>query len=316
MKKVFSLFVCVCLLFCVAAPVAYAEPAYGDGAPVNKPQYFSYGDVNKDGEVAVSDARTVLRVAVSLETLDSETALLADVDADGEVGVSDARKILRAAVTLEDPALFGLNGSEIFLSGHFSMGAYMNDTDDMYIVRAHTENTSYMEARVPIDLEGTGEPGDPVRIGFLTTTDGVYWVLPDADENGVYMLFNDEVSGQLGIGDEFFMELLPPGLSGNADNAEPDRKEKVTVDGKEMTRLTFNNEDGTAVALDLDGNKLVYVRTYDTDGVELAAMKVDYISPSVPTYQHSVPSQEQLVNMLAFMLKFAELANIDMSEMM
>lgn len=308
MRKFISALIFVCLLFCVAAPVAYAEPAYGDGAPVNKPQYFAYGDVNKDGEVAVSDARTVLRVAVSLESLDPETALLADVDADGEVGVSDARKILRAAVTLEDPALFGLNGSEIFLTGHFSMGAYMGDVENMYIVRAHTENTSYMEATIDNIAEGEETVQNPVRIGFLTTKDGVYWVLPDVN---MYMLFDEEVSEKLGVSDSFFMELLPPGLSGTAQSTDPDKKETVTVDGKELRRHTFINEDGTAVAHDLDGQKLVYVRTYDETNAELAAMKVDYITPCVPSYQYEIPAADDCVNMLVFMFKFAELAGIE-----
>lgn len=74
------------------------------------PREVQYGDVNADGTVAVSDARTALRVSVGLETLSEAAYILADVNKDGKVEVSDARLILRASVGLENAAEWGTIG--------------------------------------------------------------------------------------------------------------------------------------------------------------------------------------------------------------
>ena len=59
------------------------------------------GDVNGDGAVTSSDARTVLRAAVGLDKLTAEQKKKADVDGDGNVTTADAREILRKATGLE-----------------------------------------------------------------------------------------------------------------------------------------------------------------------------------------------------------------------
>lgn len=65
---------------------------------------FAKGDVDNDGELSASDARTVLRLSVGLEsyTKNSPQYVTADVDRDSEVTASDARTVLRASVGLED----------------------------------------------------------------------------------------------------------------------------------------------------------------------------------------------------------------------
>ncbi len=59
------------------------------------------GDVNGDGEISVSDARSALRAAVGLDTLEGAYLDAARVNGANEVAVSDARSILRAAVALD-----------------------------------------------------------------------------------------------------------------------------------------------------------------------------------------------------------------------
>lgn len=61
------------------------------------------GDVNGDGQITVSDARTALRSAVGLDTLTPEQKTVADANGDNNITTADARLILRAAVGLEDP---------------------------------------------------------------------------------------------------------------------------------------------------------------------------------------------------------------------
>ena len=64
-------------------------------------KYVKTGDVDGDGDVDVSDARTALRAAVGLEKLTPDAEKRADVDGDGKVTAADARQILRSATGLE-----------------------------------------------------------------------------------------------------------------------------------------------------------------------------------------------------------------------
>lgn len=59
------------------------------------------GDVDNDKNVTASDARTVLRASVGLETLTEEQKKVADIDGNSTVTASDARMILRMSVALE-----------------------------------------------------------------------------------------------------------------------------------------------------------------------------------------------------------------------
>ena len=60
------------------------------------------GDVDGDGKVTASDARTALRAAAGLEKLNSEEAAAADMNSDGKVTASDARAILRKSARLDE----------------------------------------------------------------------------------------------------------------------------------------------------------------------------------------------------------------------
>ncbi len=62
------------------------------------------GDIDENGMVEASDARTVLRASVGLEILDGAKAYIADTDKDGKITASDARIILRMSVGL-DPVI-------------------------------------------------------------------------------------------------------------------------------------------------------------------------------------------------------------------
>lgn len=86
MKKVLSLVLAVLMLLTGFVFVNAAEK----------------GDVDADGTVTASDARTALRFSVGLETPTEEQLPLADFDEDGTVTASDARLILRLSVGLTE----------------------------------------------------------------------------------------------------------------------------------------------------------------------------------------------------------------------
>lgn len=59
------------------------------------------GDVNSDGSITATDARTILRAAATLTTLTDEQKLVADVDGNGKVTAKDARMVLRVSAKLD-----------------------------------------------------------------------------------------------------------------------------------------------------------------------------------------------------------------------
>ncbi len=63
---------------------------------------YSKGDVSGDGNIKAEDARTILRAAVGLTSLEGKRFLAGDIDRDNKITSSDARLTLRAAVGLED----------------------------------------------------------------------------------------------------------------------------------------------------------------------------------------------------------------------
>lgn len=60
------------------------------------------GDVNNDGQVNASDARSVLRVAARFDSFTDEQIVIADMDGDEQITAADARKILRIAAKIDE----------------------------------------------------------------------------------------------------------------------------------------------------------------------------------------------------------------------
>lgn len=65
-------------------------------------EYFLLGDVNGDGSVSASDARTALRYSVGLEKVTPDRLPYMNCDGNDSITAADARIILRTSVGLED----------------------------------------------------------------------------------------------------------------------------------------------------------------------------------------------------------------------
>lgn len=61
-----------------------------------------FGDVDRNGKITASDARTILRVSAKLEGLDADRFVYADVNGDGKIAAADARSVLRMSAQIED----------------------------------------------------------------------------------------------------------------------------------------------------------------------------------------------------------------------
>ena len=88
-RRITSILLTVSLLFSFAVIFASAETP-------------ALGDVNNDGKITASDARTTLRASAKLEELSDELLKIADVDFNGRVSAADARIILRVSAKLEE----------------------------------------------------------------------------------------------------------------------------------------------------------------------------------------------------------------------
>ncbi len=88
-RRITAVMLTVSLLFSFAVIFASAE------AP-------ELGDVNGDGKITASDARSTLRASAKLEELTEEQLKVADVDFNGRVSAADARIILRVSAKLEE----------------------------------------------------------------------------------------------------------------------------------------------------------------------------------------------------------------------
>ncbi|MBO5396651.1 MAG: dockerin type I repeat-containing protein [Clostridia bacterium] len=92
--KILSVLLSILLVLslCITANAAETD------SPVMKP----LGDVTLDGKVTADDARFILRTAVGLDSIPSDSVIYCDCDFDGAIGASDARLALRTAVGLEE----------------------------------------------------------------------------------------------------------------------------------------------------------------------------------------------------------------------
>ena len=79
------------------------EPSSIEPAVTGEPQNGEYlvGDVDFDGKVKATDARSVLRYAAKIEQFSELQLRVADADGDGRVKAGDARLVLRAAAKVQ-----------------------------------------------------------------------------------------------------------------------------------------------------------------------------------------------------------------------
>lgn len=96
MKKTLSALL-ISAFFVIVLVISASAADINDGVLLIK------GDLDHDGKITVTDARTCLRAAVGLEELTSEQTVLAKFENSKKIGVGDARRILRIAVGLDMP---------------------------------------------------------------------------------------------------------------------------------------------------------------------------------------------------------------------
>lgn len=91
------------------------------------------GDIDSNGKVTASDARTVLRVSARLDEIDEDIFPVADTDRNGKITSADARKILRIASRLDE-------NEYTELSDIVYLNKFMPCDDNLIVFAAGCEN--------------------------------------------------------------------------------------------------------------------------------------------------------------------------------
>ena len=115
------------------------------------------GDIDKDGEITVSDALSALRMAAVIDQAD-ETA---DVDGDGQITVNDALQLLRCSVGFITPD--GLAGEPELQFGVSENGASLGLTQEMI-------DRGIVSAGDPsriVKVMRKAQAGEDITIGFI-----------------------------------------------------------------------------------------------------------------------------------------------------
>lgn len=100
LKRTTSLLLAIIMCLSIGVP-AFAEEISGEEFSETTELTVRAGDVDFNGKVTASDARTILRVAAQLEIISDTAKSAADYDSDGSITALDARYTMREAAGLD-----------------------------------------------------------------------------------------------------------------------------------------------------------------------------------------------------------------------
>ncbi len=218
------------------------------------------GDMDSDGGVSSADARTILRAAVGLDTLNETQRAAADMDTDGLITAADARLALRTAVSLQlrREGVFA-DQYAVLQSGEYCAEVSMGGKDGVPLTYARKGNTAYIRFSmegIELSLLTDGE-----RLLILDEKERMY-----ADFAEVLELMGDELTGNdmLPLGDLLNLEEA---LFGDSLRplSEADDAQQTVIDGVSYTDYVFLNGTG-AMRVRMQGARLSEIITLDARG--------------------------------------------------
>lgn len=138
MKKILSLILCIGIVL---------APTYIYASDFPEETLITMGDVNSDGSVTASDARTALRISAGLEKSDNINMLSIDTDANGLITASDARNILRYSASLSNfstgfDGTGGANALKTLKNGRYTIHA---ESEEVNFTMAIDGKNIYLE---------------------------------------------------------------------------------------------------------------------------------------------------------------------------
>ena len=293
MKKFMSVLLAAVLAFSMSAAVFAA----------------GNGDIDNDGKVTASDARTILRAAVGLATLSAEKKQLADLDLDGIITAADARIALRIAVGLETAAdkLYA-NEYEVLLGGYYCAAFTVTEYDggqsvsSRSVKTAFTPKTQYFSGKTDLlndfaQSYGIEAPADGISVSLLFAEDGEIYL---TDNN--MKLYGEFPFTELGMEpteftrgfDRDMFRFLRP-------LKEADSVADGVFNGVDCKRYTFKLSDGRYEAF-LNGKKLEGIRRYNKKSEVTAEYSFQTVSLSVPGECTAIPASYSETDALELLL--------------
>lgn len=142
---------------------------------------FLPGDLDGDGRISASDARTILRAAAFLDPLNANEEKTADIDGDGRVTATDARIALRIAASLDkiDNYIQEEEKEPAYLPRHTA------GSDGILAPHSIYEKACTFTAEIHIYNDAGRESG--IATGFFVTEDGILITNYHVIENARYI---------------------------------------------------------------------------------------------------------------------------------
>lgn len=274
MKKLISLMLCLCIVL---------APVYVYAAEYPEETLTLMGDVNGDGKVLTSDARTALRMAAGLESKDGIKLLCADTDASGTITTADARNILRKAASLCNFSV-GFDGAGVanalnaLKSGRYTISAKAEDMDfvmaidgeDIYL---ETSDISFSFGEQQWDNMAVMYIDDTFYVSFSIDGKHYAWQFTDA---AIEMMFGSSGDASFNV-DEIFAisdtisSLLPEKF---------DAPELTEMNGEAMFSYKTDGDIDSEFLINANGC-LKQIRDYDSNGKLSYAIDIEGFSAEV-----------------------------------
>ena len=245
------------------------------------------GDMDADNRITASDARSILRAAVGLDTLTEEKKQSADLDMDGKITAADARIALRLSVGLDlaSENMFA-NEYEVLLGGVYAASFVV--TEEGYsqkMTMSFTPSTSYISMYIDNAgelMEGlTGE----MTISLLFNSDGKTYLMDH--EMKCYGEFPFEEMGM--DPDELTGDFFTDAFGFLRPLSEATNVGTEKYDGISCKVYTFKASGGSYKAY-LNGKKLVAITELDNAGKLLVSYRFSSVSLAVPSETCSLPA--------------------------
>lgn len=283
------------------------------------------GDIDGDGKISVSDARLVLRYAVSLDPPTAEQKTAADVDNSGDVSVSDARLVLRVAVKLDIDFGNTEYAKYTYDNAPFGQTVTVNVYGNEYKVTLPNKNNNEFltfasgNCRVSMDLDGTAMEyaltdtsfymsmpfNDSTNVGYLATSDGNKYMIAGSGKNASYLLIDANFYSAMGEeGSSFGDDDMPSFNSDYVQELKCSLKMSdvslITIesyDGKLCTKLHFTSDSSKAATYAyLDGDKLVAIEDVDEKGSS-TTYKFNSVSSEIPAEMKAPTKKSQITEL-------------------
>ena len=294
------------------------------------------GDIDGDGKISVSDARLVLRYAVSLDTPTEEQKTAADVDNSGDVSVSDARLVLRVAVKLDysfDNTKFSYANAPFgqtvtaYIDGKSYQVTLPNKDKNEFITFASGN------CKVSMDLDGTAMEyaitdtsfymsmpfSDSANVGYLATSDGNKYMIAGSGKDATYLLIDANFYSAMGedsssFGDDDMPTFDSEYVQELKCSLKMSDASLITIesyDGKLCTKLHFTSDNSKAATYAyLDGDKLVAIEDVDEKGSS-TTYKFNSVSSEIPAEMKAPTSSLQITKLKGTTLsKLADYAKL------